>query len=81
MGYSGLTHQVGTFSGRADRLHTGGILQVVYTGDSTIAWSDSLHGIELGSSVYDSILEEFPEGYGDTTVDEYGFSSSDRWSI
>ena len=81
MGYSGPTHQVNTFSGRANDLHTGGILQVVYTGDSMIAWSASLHSIESGSSVYDSILEEFPEGHGDTVVDEYRFSSSDRWSI
>ena len=29
MGDSGPTHQVGPFSGRADDLHTGGILQVV----------------------------------------------------
>ena len=43
--YSGLTHQVSTFSGRADDLHTGGIFQVVYTGDSTVAWSSSLHSI------------------------------------
>ena len=45
MGYSRPTHQVGTFSGTADDLHTGGILQVVYTGDSTVAWSSSLHSI------------------------------------
>ena len=29
MGYYGMTYQVGTFSGCADDLHTGGILQVV----------------------------------------------------
>ena len=81
MGYSGPTHQVGTFSGLADDLHTGGILQVVYTGDSTVAWSASLHSIESGSSVYDLVLEEFLEGHGDTAVDEYRFSSSDGWSI
>ena len=81
MGYSGLTHQVGTFSGRADDLHIGGILQVVYTGDSTVAWSSSLHSIRSGSSVYGSVLEEFPEGHGDATFDEYCFSSSDGWSI
>ena len=81
MGYSGPTHQVGTISGHADDLHTGGILQVVYTGDSTVAWSASLHSIESGSSVYDLVLEEFPEGHGDTAVDEYRFSSSDGWLI
>ena len=79
MGYSGPTHQVGTFFGLADDLHTGGILQVVYTEDSTVAWSASLHSIGLGSSVYDSVLEEFPEGHGDTAVDEYCFSSSNGW--
>ena len=81
MGYSGPIHQVDTFSDRADDLHTGGILQVVYTGDSTVAWSSSLYSIGSGSSVYGSVLEEFPEGHGDTTVDEYLFSSSDGWSI
>ena len=39
MGYSEPTHQVSTFSGRADDLHTGGILQVVYMGDSKVALS------------------------------------------
>ena len=80
MGYSGPTHQVGTFSSRADDLDTGGIMQVVYTGDSTIAWSSSLHSIRSGSSVYGSVLEEFLEGLGDTAFDEYRFSSSDGWS-
>ena len=70
MSYSGPTHQVGTFSGRVDDLHTGGILQVVYTGDRMVAWSSSLHSIRSGSSVYGSVLEEFPEGHGDTAVDE-----------
>ena len=81
MGYSGSTHQVGTFSGYVDDLHTRGILQVVYTGDSTVTWSASLHSIGSGSSVYDLVLEEFPEGNGDTTVDEYHFSSLDGWLI
>ena len=76
MSFSGPTHQVGTFFSRADDLHTGGILQVVYTGDSTVAWSSSLHSIGSGSSVYGSVLEEFLEVHGDTAVDEYRFSSS-----
>ena len=71
----------GTFSGSADDLHTGGILQVVYTEDSTVAWSASLHSIGSGSSVYGSVLEEFLEGHEDTVVDEYHFSSSYGWSI
>ena len=81
MGDSGPTHQVGPFSSRADDLHNGGILQVIYTRDSTVARSARLHNIGSGSSVYGSVLEEFPEGHGDTTVDEYRFSSSDEWSI
>ena len=56
-------------------------MQVVYTGDSTIAWSSSLHSIGSGSSVYGSVLEKFPEGHGDTAFDEYRFSSSDGWLI
>ena len=81
MGYSGPTHQVGTFSCRADDRHTGGILQVVYTGDSMVALSSSLHSFGSGSLVYGSVLEEFPEGHGDAAFDEYCFSSSDGWSI
>ena len=76
MVYSGPTHQVGTFSDRADDLHTGGILKVVYTGDSTVSWSSNLHSIGSGSSVYGSVLEEFLEGHGDAAFDEYRFSSS-----
>ena len=73
MGYSVPTHQVGTFYCRANDLHTGGILQVVYTGDIMVAWSSSLHSIGSGSSVYGSVLEEFLEGHGDTTFNEYRF--------
>ena len=64
MGYSGLTHQVGTFSSRADDLHTGGILQVVYTRDSTVAWSSSLHSIGSGSSIYGSFWKSFQKAMG-----------------
>ena len=56
-------------------------MPVVYTGDSTVAWSSSLHSIGSGSSVYGSVLEEFPEGHGDAAFDEYHFSSLDGWSI
>ena len=56
-------------------------MQVVYTRDSTVAWSSSLHSIGSGSSVYGSVLKEFPKGHGDTAFDEYRFSSSDGWSI
>ena len=81
MGYSGPTHKVGTFSGLADDLHTGGILQVVYMRDSTVAWCSSLHSIGSGSSIYGLVMEEFPECHGDAAFDEYFFSSSDEWSI
>ena len=46
-----------------------------------------LHGMLVsivsnrGSSFYGSVLEEFPEGHGDTVFDEYRFTSLDRWSI
>ena len=69
------------FFDRTDDLQTGGILQVIYTGDSTVAWSSSLHIFKSGSSVYGSDLEEFPEGHGDIAFDEYHFSSSNGWSI
>ena len=42
-------------------------------GDSTVAWSAILYNIGSGFSVYGSRLEEFLEGHGDTTVDEYRF--------
>ena len=46
-----------------------------------VAWSAGLHNIESGSSVYGLVLEEFSEGHGNTSVDEYHFSSSYGWSI
>ena len=38
MGDSGPAHEVGTFSGRADDLHIGEILQVVHSRDSPATW-------------------------------------------
>ena len=73
MGYYGPTYQVGTFSGCADDLHTGGILQVVCSGDSPVTWSASFHSIRSGSPVHDSLLEEFPEGHGNTVDNEHHF--------
>ena len=78
MGDSGLTHEVDTLFGSADDLHTGGILQVVYMGDSLVTWSASIHSIGLGSQVYDSFLGEFSTSHGDTIDDEHNFSSPDR---
>ena len=60
-----------------DDLHSGGILQVVHTGDCSVAWSASIHSIKLGSQVYDSFLEEFLESHGDLVDDEDNFSSLD----
>ena len=52
-------------------------MQVVHTRDYTFSWSASLYSIGSGSQVYSSVLEEFPESYGDTVKDEYCFSSTD----
>ena len=69
------------FSSIVGDLHTGGILEVVYSRDCPATWSVSLYHIGQGSQVYDTLLEEFPKGYGDTVDDEYYVSSTDRWSI
>ena len=81
MSYSGPAHKVGTLSSGADDLHTGGILQVVYTGDSPVTWSTSIHSIGSGPQVYSSFLGEFPASHRDTVDDEHSFSSLDRWSV
>ena len=81
MGDSGPAHQVDTFSGYTDDLHTGGILQVIHTRDRPITWSVSFYRIRLGSQVYGSLLEEFPESHGNTVDDEHYFSSIDRRPI
>ena len=78
---SGPTHQVGTFSNNADDLHIGGILPVVYSRDYLATLCTSVHSIEQGSQVYDTLLEEFPKGYGNTFDDEHCVSSIDRWPI
>ena len=81
VGDSGLAHQVSTFSGCADDLRTGEILQVVHMGDRPISWSSNLYGIESGSQVYGSFFEEFLESHGDTVDDENFFSSTDGRSV
>ena len=78
MGDSGPAHQVGTFSGYANDLHTRGILQVIHTRERLITWSASLYCIKPGSQVYDSLLEEFPDSHGNTVDDEHCFSSTYR---
>ena len=44
-GDSGPTHEVGTFSSRADDLLIGEILPVVYSRDSPATWSTSFHSV------------------------------------
>ena len=81
MGESRLAHKVGTFSGRVDDLHTGGILQVTHTRDHLVTCCASLYRIGPGSQIYSLLLEEFPEGHGNTVDDEHCFSSLDRWLV
>ena len=81
MGDCGPTHQVGTFSGCVDDLHTGGILQDIYMRDCLVTWSASLYRIRPGSQVYDSLLEKFLESHGNTANDEHFFSSIDKQSV
>ena len=45
MGDSGPTHEVDTFSSRADDLHIGEILSVVHSRDSPATWGTSIHNV------------------------------------
>ena len=81
MGDNGPTHQVDAFSSSADDLHTRGILQVIHTTDCSVTWSTNVHSIGQGSQIHNTLLEEFPEGHGDTVDDEYCVSSTDKWSV
>ena len=81
MGDCGLAQQVGTFSNGADDLHTGGILPVVYSRDWSATWSTSVHSIRQGFQVYDTLLKEFPKGYGYTVDDGHCVSYTNRWSV
>ena len=45
MGDSRPAHEVGTFFSRADDLHIGEILQVVYSRDSPATQSTSIHSV------------------------------------
>ena len=46
MGDSGPAHEVDTFSSRADDLHIGEILLVVYSRDSPATWSTGIHSVD-----------------------------------
>ena len=69
------------FSNSVDDLHAEGILEVVYSRDCPATWSVSLYHMRQGSQVYNTLLDEFPKGYGDIVDDEHYVSSIDRWSI
>ena len=56
-------------------------MSVVYSIDYPAKWSTSVHSIGQRSQVYNTLLEEFPEGHGDIVNDEHHFSSTDRWSV
>ena len=56
-------------------------LQIIHIRDRPITWSTTLYRIRLGSRVYGSLLEEFPESHGNTVDDEHFFSSTDRWLV
>ena len=60
-------------------LHTGGILPVVYSRDYPATWSTGVHSIGQGFQVYDTLLEEFPEGHGDTVDNEHHFEGFHGW--
>ena len=66
MGDSRPAHEISTLSSCADDLHIGGILPVVHQGDRPATWSSSIHSVGQRPEVYNALLEEFPEGYGDT---------------
>ena len=81
MGDSGPVHKVGTFSSRADDLHIGEILSVVYSRDSPATWSTSIHSVGERPKVYVALLEEFPKGFRYTADHEYSFPPIDRWLV
>ena len=64
-----------------DDLNTTGILSVVYLRDCSTTWSTSVYSIRQRSQVYDTLLEEFPKGHGDTVDDEHCVSSTNRWLV
>ena len=45
MSDNGPAHEVGIFSSRADDLHIGEILSVVYSRDCPATWSTSIHSV------------------------------------
>ena len=78
MGDSRPAHEVSKFSSYADDLHTGRILPVVHQRNRPATWSASIHSVGKRPEVYSALLEEFPEGYGDTVGHEYSLPPIDR---
>ena len=56
-------------------------MPVVYSRDCPATWSTSVQSIGQRSQIYGTLLEELPEGHGDTVDDEHRFSSIDIWSV
>ena len=50
-------------------------------GNCLVIWSVSFYHIGSGSPVHCSVLEEFPEGHGDTYEDEHSVSSVDGRTV
>ena len=50
-------------------------------GNCAVIWNVSLYHIGSGSPVQGSVLEEFPEGHGDTDEDEHSVSSVDGRTV
>ena len=59
-------------------VYSGGILQVVHTGDCPVTWGASFYSIGSGSHVYGTFLEEFQASHVDIIHDEHCFSSPNR---
>ena len=81
MGDSGPAHEVDTFSSRADDLHIGEILPVLYSRNCPSTWSTNIHNVKQRPEVYSALLEEFPKVYGDTADHEYNLPPTDKWPV
>ena len=78
MGDYGPAHHVGTFSGCEVDLHSGGILQIIYSRDRPVTLSTGLYCIGSGSQVYSSFFGEFPTSHGDTAFHPQTDGQSER---
>ena len=81
MGDSRPTHEVGTFSSRADDLHTRGIIPFIYLRDRLATLSANIHSVGHRPKVCGILLDEFPKGYGDAIDDEHRLPPTDIRSI